>query len=450
MSTSEQHSPKRNRPLSVNYKWGNLWRWLTAPSAQIEDLDSRRRARLLAGVLLLAAIMSAVGSFFSWNSETTAGAISLGVQLLISAVLLITAYGFSRTKFFTWSAGLGLVILMLPAYITTLTNPPTDQARIIATFMWLIVPLLLGSVLLSRVGLVILSIASGLTPFLLPLTSPLVTFYDVGLIAALLIVAGALTNLAVGYQKWLESERQAELMAVNRELENAGSILEARSRVIETSAAVSRRLSTILDPEELTTAVVKQLQSAFNYYHAHIYLFDEAHENLVMAGGTGEAGKTLLSQGHKIPAGKGLVGRATTTRASVLVPDVSQDKSWLPNPLLPDTKAETAVPIAIGSEVLGVLDVQHNIIGGLQQLDADVLESIANQVAIALQNAQLYTQVKQKADRETRFSEINRTIQSTTDIETALQVAVRELGRVLEAKQVRVQLHTGQNDRVAQ
>jgi putative methionine-R-sulfoxide reductase with GAF domain len=236
----------------------------------------------------------------------------------------------------------------------------------------------------------------------------------------------------------LEKARQNELaqLKANQELIAFQATLEQRvadrTKALATSAAVSRRLSTILDQKQLVTEVVNQVQSAFNYYHAHIYLLDETNKRLVMAGGTGEAGQIMLSRDHRIPLGKGLVGRAADTNAAVLVSNVSANPDWLPNPLLPETKSELAMPIAIGDRVLGVL----------KQEDVDLLQSISTQVAVALQNARSYTEAQERADREARITTIGQKIQGTTTIEAALQVAVRELGRSLGMNNIRVTLDT--------
>ncbi|MFO7537896.1 MAG: cache domain-containing protein [Chloroflexota bacterium] len=207
--------------------------------------------------------------------------------------------------------------------------------------------------------------------------------------------------------------------------------VEERTRALQTSTEVSRRLSTILDQKELISEVVKEVRSAFNYYHAHIYLYNETKDKLVMAGGTGRAAQEMLERQHALDPGQGLVGEAGAANTIVLVPDVAQNEKWLPNPLLPDTKAEIAVPIAVGTDVLGVLDVQHNVAYGLTEEDSDLLQSVANQVAIALNNARFYEQVQNLAEREALINRINQQIQRATTVEDVLQVAAQELGQAL-------------------
>ncbi len=197
-----------------------------------------------------------------------------------------------------------------------------------------------------------------------------------------------------------------------------------RTKALTTSSEVSRRLSTILNRNELVTEVVNQVKNSFGYYHTQIYFFDETSENLIMAGGTGEAGEMMLSQFHKVAKGRGLVGRAAETNEPVLVSDTSQNTEWLPNKLLPDTKSEVAVPISIGKQVLGVLDVQHNTVNGLKGEDVDSLQSIANQVAVALQNIQSTDVVTKRASELQTVAQISTVAATIGDPQKMLESVV--------------------------
>jgi putative methionine-R-sulfoxide reductase with GAF domain len=255
---------------------------------------------------------------------------------------------------------------------------------------------------------------------------------------------GAMLLVAVVFRNSVERNRLAELRSANDSLKILQSNLEQRvsdrTKALEASTEVSRRLSTILDQKRLLLEVVEQLQSVFDYYHVHIYLLDPVTNDLVMAGGTGEAGAAMLARGHKIPKGRGLVGRAAETNTPVLVPDTAKDPNWLPNPLLPETKSEVAVPISISDDVLGVLDVQQNIVEGLTLEDTDLLQSIANQIAIAVRNARSYEQSKSQAEYETMINTISQKIQRAGTVEDVLRTAIRELSTALGGVRVSANL----------
>ncbi len=170
-----------------------------------------------------------------------------------------------------------------------------------------------------------------------------------------------------------------------------------RTKGLTSVSNINEQLTTILNLDDLISEVINQVEQNFGYYHAHIYLLDEAGENLVMVEGMGAAGDEMKARGHHIPLNTtaSLVARAARSGESVWVDNVRQTVDWLPNPLLPDTFAEMAVPIALDGEVVGVLDVQENEIAAFDEGDASLLKSLANQIAIAIRNARLFEQVEQ-------------------------------------------------------
>ncbi len=163
-----------------------------------------------------------------------------------------------------------------------------------------------------------------------------------------------------------------------------------RIRELEAGAEISRNLTTILDLDELLHHVVASIQNAFGYYHVHIYLVNTYTGELVMREGTGEAGLQLKAQGHKLQPGQGIVGRVAGSREGFFAENVEEVPGFFRNPLLPKTRSELAVPLHKGNAVLGVLDMQSDKIGGFSQTDLTLMQSIADQVAVAVENARLF------------------------------------------------------------
>ncbi len=231
--------------------------------------------------------------------------------------------------------------------------------------------------------------------------------------------------MVMGVGVWLVRTSQAAYETQQTQVGLLEKAVAERTKSITLTGDVTRRISSILNRRQLAEDVVQQLQTAFGYYHAHIYLLDESGETLHMAGGTGEAGQVLLAQGHKIPRGKGLVGRAAETREPVLVSDTSQDPDWLPNPLLPETKAEVAMPIIANEEVLGVLDVQNNQAGSLSANDVETIHTIADQVGIALQNIRSNELTAKRAAELQTVSVISTATATIRDADEMLATVVR-------------------------
>ncbi len=199
-------------------------------------------------------------------------------------------------------------------------------------------------------------------------------------------------------------------------------LLVRRTRQVETSTEIAQEIALAPALDDLFRRVVNLVQERFGYYHAHVYLL--TGEELVMQEGTGEAGRQMKAAGHKITlaAEESLVARAARIGQPVLVPDVSQEPSWLPNPLLPATKSELAVPIKLRDEVLGVLDVQSAAEGGLTQADLILLMGLCGQIAVAINNRRTEDERKQAEEAlAKRAAELEAVAQVSTAASTTLE-----------------------------
>ncbi len=165
--------------------------------------------------------------------------------------------------------------------------------------------------------------------------------------------------------------------------------LERRSRQVALTTQIAQDIASATTLDELYERVVTQVQEQFGYYHTQLLRYDPTLETAALVVGYGEIGRQMLEMNHSMPKGVGLIGLAAATGRTILRPDVSKDKNWRSNPLLPRTKGEMAVPIKMGDRILGVLDVQSDRPGALTEDDKLVLEGLCGQIAIAIETTNL-------------------------------------------------------------
>ncbi|RMG72699.1 MAG: GAF domain-containing protein [Chloroflexi bacterium] len=194
-------------------------------------------------------------------------------------------------------------------------------------------------------------------------------------------------------------------------VENARSLQEVQARAIEMEvvAQVSAAATSILDIEELLWNVTNLTKERFGFYHAHIYLLDESGKRLVLRAGAGEAGRIMVAQRHAIPINvqASLVARVARNRQGVIVNNTAKEPGFLPNPLLPETRAEMAVPMIVGDKLVGVLDVQASAVNYFTEQDLSVQMTLAAQIAVAVENARTFREVqKQQALTRKRATEM--------------------------------------------
>jgi PAS domain S-box-containing protein len=181
------------------------------------------------------------------------------------------------------------------------------------------------------------------------------------------------------------------------------SLLEAtRQSLKETNALyhISQSLAGSLDPDQLMKDVVELLHKDFGFYHVQIYQMDPAGKALVAGHGGGELGDRLLENGYQLPVGMGIVGHVAETGQAFTTNDVDQVIFFVRNPLLPETLSEMCVPIKIEGQVLGVLDIQHTYPHRLSERQMHLMEAVADQLAVALQKANLYAQLQDSLRQE--------------------------------------------------
>ncbi len=171
--------------------------------------------------------------------------------------------------------------------------------------------------------------------------------------------------------------------------------LARRTAQLEAAATVARRAAEIRDLDTLLNETVRLISDRFGFYHAGIFLLDERGEYAVLQAASSEGGQRMLARGHRLTVGKvGIVGTVAGMGQPRIALDVGADAVFFDNPDLPLTRSEMALPLKVGERVIGVLDVQSEEPSAFTQEDVAVLQTMADQIALAIENARVLEQME--------------------------------------------------------
>jgi GAF domain-containing protein/CheY-like chemotaxis protein len=231
------------------------------------------------------------------------------------------------------------------------------------------------------------------------------------------------------YRSFIE---QASLrLDANRALRQA----ERRARQLVTSSEVSQIASSLLDLDTLLPQIVDLIKDRFEYDHVQIFLMDDKDEFALLRASTGEAGRQLLSIRHKLKKGsQSVIGQVTANARATIAADTADARvTHRPNPYLPNTRSEMAIPLLLKGRVVGALDVQSNYPNAFDSDDVLVLTTLAGQVATAIDNARLYEQARGRASEMSFLYSVTNAAARADTLEGAVGSVAEELAHSLGA-----------------
>ncbi len=214
-----------------------------------------------------------------------------------------------------------------------------------------------------------------------------------------------------------------------------------RALQLESAAEIARDISSSLHLDELLGNAVTLIRDRFDFYHASVFIIDSLGEYAVIREATGEAGVQLKRNGHKLGIGsKSIVGYVSSRGENLVIEDTSKDATYYANPLLPETRAEAAIPIKVGERILGVLDVQSVTPYAFHEEVLQTLSILADQLAIAIINTKLFAETQEHLSQHRLLHHITTSAASGTTLKESLRGAVQGIQVILGGDRVAILL----------
>jgi len=208
----------------------------------------------------------------------------------------------------------------------------------------------------------------------------------------------------------LTREVEGHRLTLERQVAERTADLARRARYLEATSEVAREAAAVLDLGQLLSQVVNLVSERFGFYHTGIFLVDASREWAELQAASSEGGQRMLARGHRLRVGiEGIVGYVTGRGEARIALDVGEDAVHFDNPDLPETRSEMALPLKARGDTIGALDVQSEEPGAFSAEDVAVLQTLAEQVAIAISNLRLFEQAQGALKAERRaYGELSR------------------------------------------
>lgn len=369
--------------------------WYFVPD--IDDFNTRLKAQLLnKTILVIFGMVFAAGilNFLQdiYRPSVTANPGEYPAILMMISTLLISRLLLHREDYMGASR-----TLIVGTYIATVIV----SVYLFSSFTYLITTILLAAIFLPDRETIIVGLVAFATPIIYSFidfrTSITITIY---MPVYFFVLSLPLLATYILHTRGLERERRRILQETNHRLQESEELLEqrvlARTRDLELAADVSKEVVSVIELDELLTRVAELTRTAFDLEHVSVFVYDAEQRLLSLEAGTGESGRIMIEAGTQfaIDYHKGLVSKAAREKQPIVVNDTSNSNDHLINPLFPHTRSEVALPMLVSGQLIGVLNLQSRVKQRFTPDDMRVLQTLTDQIAIALRNSQLFEDTK--------------------------------------------------------
>ncbi len=358
----------------------SAWSPLVEPHSSVIGTRPRSRARWLA-ILSLAILTISLPVIIIGT-----GTMNFGPTLWIGITVAAISYVLSRSPL--PQIGAYLLVLGLLGLDFWLASTLTDPRGIILALAFAPLPIVLSTLVLDAGGTVVTAFIAINGLVVLDQLVDSIAFNQV----LVPLVAVIFLSIVAGATAFLRERDLNIIESQTVDIERYSKSIEEDMATIRVAAEVGQAISATRKLDELLTQTVNLLVERFeDFYHAQVFLLDETEEFAVLRESTGEVGRKLLANNHRLAVGsQSVIGSVTTGGTAVVVNDTDVNPVHRRNELLPTTRAEMALPLISGGTLLGALDIQSQTPNAFHETDIPLFQTMADQLASAIENARLF------------------------------------------------------------